>query len=112
MAKGYHKLLSYKDEYEVARLLSETHSKASETFDGDIKLTYHLAPPILSRLGADGRPKKREFGGMAQMFLACAFQPAENPFDPFGYTAERKMERSLIRIRVRYAWSVEERCRC
>ncbi|MFO8241357.1 MAG: DUF6537 domain-containing protein, partial [Dissulfuribacterales bacterium] len=62
VAKGYHKLLAYKDEYEVARLLSETQAKAAAEFDGDLKLTYHLAPPILSKTGADGRPAKREFG--------------------------------------------------
>ncbi|MEM7752427.1 MAG: indolepyruvate ferredoxin oxidoreductase family protein, partial [Pseudomonadota bacterium] len=48
VAKGYHKLLAYKDEYEVARLLQETRAKAEEAFEGDLKLTYHLAPPLLS----------------------------------------------------------------
>ncbi len=99
VAEGYHKLLSYKDEYEVARLLKDTRSKAEATFDGDLKLTYHLAPPMVSKTGPDGRPKKRAFGaGMGQMFPALAGLKALRGswFDPFGRTAERKMERALI----------------
>jgi indolepyruvate ferredoxin oxidoreductase len=66
VAKGYHKLLAYKDEYEVARLLLDTRAKAEAEFEGDLKLTYHLAPPLLSRQGPDGRPAKRAFGGFIE----------------------------------------------
>ena len=100
VAKGYHKLLAYKDEYEVARLLTSTREKAAQAFDGDLKLTFHLAPPILSREGADGRPKKRAFGGRMERLwplLAKGKALRGTPFDPFGYTAERRMERRLIR---------------
>ncbi len=99
VASGYHKLLAYKDEYEVARLLADTKSKASEVFDGDLKLTFNLAPPILSTKGPNGRPKKREFGPwMARAFplLAKLKVLRGTPFDVFGYTAERRMERALI----------------
>jgi len=99
VAKGYHKLLSYKDEYEVARLHLETEAKARAAFEGDLKLHYHLAPPLLSKIGADGRPKKRRFGpGMARGFklLAKLKWLRGTPLDPFGYTAERRMERALI----------------
>ncbi|SMX42626.1 indolepyruvate ferredoxin oxidoreductase family protein [Actibacterium lipolyticum] len=100
IATGYHKLLSYKDEYEVARLHLETESKAREEFGGDFKMTFHLAPPILSKTGADGRPKKREFGPwMLRSFQILAKMKSlrGTPFDPFGYTSERKMERALIK---------------
>jgi indolepyruvate ferredoxin oxidoreductase len=100
VAKGYHKLLSYKDEYEVARLLGETRAKAEAAFAGDLKLTYHLAPPVLSRLGPDGRPKKRDFGARFERLwpLLARFKRLRGtPFDPFGYSAERRMERRLIR---------------
>ena len=99
VARSYHKLLSYKDEYEVTRLLTETRAKAQATFDGDLKLTYHLAPPLVSRQGADGRPMKRAFGGLFEKafpYLARLKGLRDTPFDPFGYTAERKMERALI----------------
>jgi len=99
VAKGYHKLLAYKDEYEVARLLLSTQEKAAAEFDGDFKLSYHLAPPLLSKIGHDGRPQKRQFGGgMARWFkLLAKFKGLRGTaFDPFGRTAERKMERALI----------------
>jgi indolepyruvate ferredoxin oxidoreductase len=100
VAKGYHKLLAYKDEYEVARLLRTTAEKVRAEFDGELRLTYHLAPPLLSRPGPDGRPRKRAFGP----WIARAFGPLAwlrflrgTPLDPFGRTAERRMERALIR---------------
>ena len=99
VALGYHKLLSYKDEYEVSRLLIETETKARETFDGDLKLTYHLAPPVLQRKGADGRPKKRAFGArMGTGFrLLSRLKFLRGTFlDPFGYGSDRRMERALI----------------
>ncbi|MBO9449590.1 indolepyruvate ferredoxin oxidoreductase family protein [Tropicibacter sp. R16_0] len=100
VALGYHKLLSYKDEYEVARLLLDSRSKAAAEFDGDLKMTLHLAPPILGGTGSDGRPKKREFGEwmLGPMKLLSRMKGLRGtPLDIFGYTAERKMERALIR---------------
>ncbi|SMC45435.1 indolepyruvate ferredoxin oxidoreductase family protein [Primorskyibacter flagellatus] len=99
VAKGYHKLLSYKDEYEVARLLLTSRDKAREEFDGDFKMSFHLAPPMLARMGADGRPQKREFGPWLErpLRMMARFKGLRGtPLDPFGYTAERKMERALI----------------
>jgi indolepyruvate ferredoxin oxidoreductase len=100
VALGYHKLLSYKDEYEVARLLLTSRDKARAEFDGDFKMTFHMAPPIVSKMGADGRPVKREFGQWLEtpLRMMAKFKRLRGtPFDPFGYTAERKMERGLIK---------------
>lgn len=100
VAKGYHKLLAYKDEYEVARLHLETAQKAREEFGGDFRMKFHLAPPILSKMGHDRRPKKREFGpGILRGFgvLARLKVLRGTPLDPFGRTEERRMERALIR---------------
>jgi indolepyruvate ferredoxin oxidoreductase len=99
VVSGYHKLLSYKDEYEVARLLLDTRSKARAEFDGDFKMTFNLAPPILSKMEPNGRPIKREFGAWLERplrLLAKLKVLRGTPFDVFGYTAERKMERALI----------------
>jgi indolepyruvate ferredoxin oxidoreductase len=99
VAKGYHKLLAYKDEYEVARLHLATATKAQTEFEGDLKLTFHLAPPILTRKGPDGRPVKRAFGpwmGRAFRALARLKGLRGTPLDPFGYFPERRMERALI----------------
>ena len=100
LAKGYHKLLAYKDEYEVARLHLETEAKARAEFDGDFKMKFHLAPPMLSTIGPEGRPLKKEYGpGMMRNFRMLARMKGlrGTPFDIFGYTAERKMERALIK---------------
>ncbi|MEM7631176.1 MAG: indolepyruvate ferredoxin oxidoreductase family protein [Pseudomonadota bacterium] len=100
VAKGYHKLLAYKDEYEVARLHLETEAKARETFDGDFTMKFHLAPPMLSKTGPDGRPLKKEYGpGMMRNFrlLARLKGLRGTPLDPFGRTEERRMERALIK---------------
>ena len=101
VAEGYFKLLSYKDEYEVARLHAQTLDAAlAEAFDKVDKITYHLAPPILGRKDADGRPRKLEFGpwmGRAFRMLARFKLLRGTPLDPFGRTAERRMERGMIR---------------
>ena len=100
VAKGYHKVLAYKDEYEVARLLVLSREKAEAAFGGDLKLAYHLAPPLLSGKGPDGRPRKREFGAWSEWIwpkLARMKRLRGTPFDPFGYFADRRMERRLIR---------------
>ncbi|UWQ30485.1 indolepyruvate ferredoxin oxidoreductase family protein [Leisingera sp. M523] len=100
VAKGYHKLLSYKDEYEVARLLLDSRAKAEAEFEGDLKLSYHLAPPMLGGTDADGRPKKRKFSASMERgfrLLAKLRSLRGTPLDIFGYTEERKMERALIK---------------
>ena len=99
IAKGYHKVLAYKDEYEIARLLKDTGEKACAEFEGTLRLKYHLAPPLLSRKGPDGRPRKRTFGpwmGRVFRLLARGKVLRGTPFDPFGWSAERKAERALI----------------
>ncbi|MEO9653197.1 MAG: indolepyruvate ferredoxin oxidoreductase family protein [Roseobacter sp.] len=98
--KGYYKVLSYKDEYEVARLLLTSSDKLSDAFDGDLQVSYNLAPPFLSKNGPDGRPMKREFGPWLErpLRILARFKFLRGtPFDPFGYTAERVMERELIK---------------
>ena len=99
VALGYHKLLSYKDEYEVARLLLDTKAKAEAEFDGDLKLTHHLAPPLLARPGPNGRPRKIEmpkFAARLFPLLARLKGLRGGTFDIFGRTQERRMERALI----------------
>ena len=97
--QSYHKVLTYKDEYEVARLLGETKERVAERFEGDFEIYYHLAPPLLSRMSPDGRPQKRQFGAWFELAirgLARLKFLRETPLDIFGYTAERRMERHLI----------------
>ncbi|WP_209504027.1 MULTISPECIES: indolepyruvate ferredoxin oxidoreductase family protein [unclassified Ruegeria] len=100
VAKGYHKLLSYKDEYEVARLLLSSRDKAAAEFDGDFKMTFHLAPPFLGGSGSNDRPRKRAFGEaiLGPLNLLTRLKVLRGtPLDIFGYSSERRMERALIR---------------
>ncbi len=100
VAKGYHKLLAYKDEYEVARLHQKTREKAAEQFEGDFRMSYHLAPPVFAKDGPGGRPVKKQYGpGMGKWLklLTKMKRLRGTPFDPFGRTEERKMERALIK---------------
>lgn len=100
VAQGYYKLMAYKDEYEVARLHAHTlHSAISGAFSEYKRLRFHLAPPVLGRKDAQGRPIKTEFGPwILRLFglLAKGKLLRGTPFDPFGYSSERRMERALI----------------
>ena len=102
VAKVYFKLLSYKDEYEVARLHTQAEflDTVRARFGARARLTFHLAPPLLAHgKDARGRPRKRAFGAwLLPVFrmLAAMRGLRGGPFDIFGRTAERRMERELI----------------
>jgi indolepyruvate ferredoxin oxidoreductase len=102
VARSYFKLLSYKDEYEVARLHTRKEFVKSirAQFGAKAKLRFHLAPPFLnSKLDARGRPLKKQFGAwMLPVFSVLASMRGlrGSAFDVFGWTAERRMERALI----------------
>jgi len=97
------KLMSYKDEYEVARLFNDPGfaARLRENFEGDFTMQYNLAPPLFSRRdAATGRPIKQRFGPwMGRVFDALARLRVlrGTPFDVFGYHKHRKMERQLVR---------------
>jgi len=100
--KSLFKLMTYKDEYEVARLHSDPlfMEQIAREFEGDYKIIHHLAPPLMPS-GKDerGRPKKRAYGKwIRKLFPALAGmrQLRGTPLDVFGYHPERKMERQLI----------------
>jgi indolepyruvate ferredoxin oxidoreductase len=103
VARYLFKLMAYKDEYEVARLYTETSflDRVRSTFDGEkLRYEFHLAPPLLGRRNpVTGEPKKMSFGPwILKLFAALAKLKflRGTAFDPFGYTAERKTERGLI----------------
>ncbi|RRS04661.1 indolepyruvate ferredoxin oxidoreductase family protein [Aquabacterium soli] len=101
VARNLFKLMAYKDEYEVARLLSDPAFQAqiARDFEGDYKIAFHLAPPTLGEGGAEGRPAKRRFGAWLRpaMAVLARFKGLRGtPMDPFGHSAERRAERALI----------------
>jgi len=103
VARYLFKLMAYKDEYEVARLYTDTSfvERVKNTFDGDnLRLEFHLAPPLLARRDkVTGEAKKMSFGpwllGVFGVLAKFKFLRG-TPLDPFGYTAERRTERRLI----------------
>ncbi|RZJ12358.1 MAG: indolepyruvate ferredoxin oxidoreductase family protein [Rubrivivax sp.] len=101
VARYLFKLMAYKDEYEVARLHTETGfaEKIAGMFEGDYKIVHHLAPPMVAKQNTKGELVKRPFGPWIRPafgLLAKMKGLRGTAFDLFGYTAERKTERALI----------------
>jgi indolepyruvate ferredoxin oxidoreductase len=103
-ARSLFKLMAYKDEYEVARLYTNGHfeKQVASTFEGDdLRLEFHLAPPMLAKKNPmTGVPRKMSFGPwMMKAFrmLAPLRVLRGTPLDVFGYNQERRTERELVR---------------
>ena len=102
VARSLFKLMAYKDEYEVARLYTETDflRRVADRFEGPYEINFHLAPPLLGgRDPATGHLRKRSFGPwMLTVFriLARLRHLRGTPFDIFGRSEERRTERRLI----------------
>jgi indolepyruvate ferredoxin oxidoreductase len=101
VARNLFKLMAYKDEYEVARLHTNTAflQKIGDMFEGDYTVNYHLAPPIISKTNEKGELQKQKFGPLmlTGFKLLKHFKVLRGtPLDIFGNTEEREMERALI----------------
>ncbi|HUP07007.1 MAG TPA: DUF6537 domain-containing protein, partial [Caldimonas sp.] len=101
VARGLFKLMAYKDEYEVARLHTETGflEQIATRFEGDYTIRYHLAPPSIAKRNAKGELMKQSFGPwMTTAFKVLAKLKGlrGTALDPFGRTEERRTERALI----------------
>jgi len=103
VARYYAKLLAYKDEYEVARLYADGdfRKKIEAMFEGDYRMVFHLAPPLLAKKDpVSGEPRKMRFGPwMMPLFkvLSAMRRLRGTPLDIFGYSEERRTERALVR---------------
>ncbi|MBC7621295.1 MAG: indolepyruvate ferredoxin oxidoreductase family protein [Candidatus Saccharibacteria bacterium] len=102
VARYYFKLMAYKDEYEVARLHTDKAflARIGAQFEGDFKLHHYLAPPLFSGKNDAGELKKSKFGPWVRVgfhVLAPMKFLRGTAFDIFGYTHERREERSLVR---------------
>jgi indolepyruvate ferredoxin oxidoreductase len=101
-ARSLFKLMAYKDEYEVARLYTDTGflRRVAEQFQGDYKLRFHLAPPLFAERDPDtGHLQKQAYGpwmlGAFRLLAKLRFLRG-TAFDPFGRTEERRLERGLV----------------
>jgi indolepyruvate ferredoxin oxidoreductase len=93
--------MAYKDEYEVARLHTDTAflQKISGMFEGDYTLNYHLAPPLVAKTNDKGELQKQKFGPLMRTgfkLLKHLKVLRGSAWDVFGYTEERRTERELI----------------
>jgi indolepyruvate ferredoxin oxidoreductase len=114
VARYLFKLMAYKDEYEVARLHSDTKflAKVASQFEGemgkDYQLAYHLAPPAIASKNARGELQKQRFGPWMQSAFRLLVKLKGlrgTALDPFGRSEERRVERALIQ---EYRESIEE----
>jgi len=102
VAHTLYRLMAYKDEYEVARLYADPAFRRSleSQFEGQYRIEFNLAPPLFAKRDpATGRLIKQTYGPwLLPVFrlLATLRRLRGTLFDPFGHTAERRMERRLI----------------
>ena len=102
VASSLFKLMSYKDEYEVARLFTDGgfEEALAAAFEGKPRVAFHMAPPLLARPGPNGeRPRKVTLGPWLKPVLRLLRHSKRlrgTAFDPFGRTHERRSERALI----------------
>lgn len=103
VAQQLFRLMAYKDEYEVARLFTETDflKEVEATFSGDFKLNFNLAPPLLNgKKDRSGRPRKKQFGPWmlkAMQLLARMRGLRNTALDPFRFSADRQLDRKLLK---------------
>lgn len=97
VAQGLHRLMSYKDEYEVARLATRRDSlqRIEGQFDGPVQVHHHLHPPSLRRFGVG----KVRIGGWVRPLLRVLYRCRGlrgTALDPFARSSCRRLERELI----------------
>jgi indolepyruvate ferredoxin oxidoreductase len=102
-ARNLHKLMAYKDEYEVARLYADPafRQRLNEEFEGDFKFKVNLAPQLFNtRDSRTGRAKKWAIPSWAAMpafqVLARGRTLRGSKLDLFGRTSHRRAERARI----------------
>jgi indolepyruvate ferredoxin oxidoreductase len=98
VAKNLYKLMAYKDEYEVARLLLRGSAAAAirRQFPAGAKITYHLHPPLLRALGMKEKLRLGSWIRPGLFLLRSLRRVRGTPFDLFGRAHIRKLERALI----------------
>ncbi|MDT5197919.1 MAG: indolepyruvate ferredoxin oxidoreductase [Mycobacterium sp.] len=98
VAKGLYKFTAYKDEYEVARLLTDPAfvEYVESEIPGGERLTYKLHPPALRAMGRKKKIGLAPRSHVALRILAKGKRLRGTMFDPFGYAQVRKVERALL----------------
>ncbi|MBV8601071.1 MAG: indolepyruvate ferredoxin oxidoreductase family protein, partial [Candidatus Eremiobacteraeota bacterium] len=96
--RGLHKLMTYKDEYEVARLHVHPafQKRVRELVEQPLAIEYNLHPPVLRALGLRSKLRLGSWFTPFLRVLASMKSLRGTPLDPFGYAQVRRVERSLI----------------
>ena len=97
-AAGHFKLMAYKDEYEVARLMSDPEANAAArelaaSVGGTVSWSLH--PPLLRALGRTGKIRFSTAWRPVFALLARGKRLRGRWCDPFGHTGVRRTEREL-----------------
>jgi indolepyruvate ferredoxin oxidoreductase len=97
VAANLFKLTAYKDEYEVARLMTDADGLAAarEVAGRRGKIAWRLHPPLLRAMGLSHKIAIPAWAAPAVKLLAKSRFLRGTPFDPFGYTHVRRLEREL-----------------
>jgi indolepyruvate ferredoxin oxidoreductase len=102
VARNYFAVLAYKDEYEVARLHTESGfvESVKRNFGSGVRMSFHFSPPLFAKVEpATGRPKKYELGPWVLPVLRVLAKLRwlrGRKLDPFGWSADRRLERELL----------------
>ena len=97
VARQLYRVMAYKDEYEVARLLTSNRERLATSFGGPIdSVTFNLHPPTLRAMGMGRKLQMKPSTQPALKALARMKRLRGTALDPFGRTAMRRMERSLV----------------
>ncbi len=99
VARSLHKLMAYKDEYEVARLLitPEATAAAEAVGGANAKVAWKLHPPMLKAIGRSSKIEiDQRVGRPLMAALARGKRLRGTRFDPFGRSAMRRTERALV----------------
>ncbi len=98
VARHLYKLMAYKDEYEVARLLTDPASveRVRETFEAPGKTIFHLHPPLLRSMGLKRKLALGPWFRPVLRLLAAMKFLRGTPLDLFGWAGVRREERALI----------------
>jgi indolepyruvate ferredoxin oxidoreductase len=98
VARNLHKLMAYKDEYEVARLLTQSTfcERALAAFEPGAKLSFNLQPPLMRAFGLRKKIQLGLWFAPVLKLLASFRFVRGTPLDIFGYATTRREERKLI----------------
>ncbi|WP_207005557.1 indolepyruvate ferredoxin oxidoreductase family protein [Trinickia mobilis] len=111
LATQLYRVMAYKDEYEVARMLVSADFRKSieDRFGAGVRLSYHLAPPTL---GTGKDVKKRQYGQWIRWPMSVLGRMQwlrETPLDPFGRNEERRREREWRNLYMAFVESLGSR---